>query len=85
MATISFKADDQLKAKLDTLAAAKGINTSAYIKLVLTKEMNHELGELTENGLTLAEEMRILAADADDKMYGPFTTAKSLMKALKKK
>ena len=85
MATISFKADDDFKKKLDTLAKSKGINTSAYIKLLLTKEVKHELSELTENGLTVAEELDILDSAANDTVKGPFTNAKDLMKALKKK
>ena len=85
MATISFKADDEFKARIEALAKNKGINTSAYIKLVLTKGVNGELVEITENGLTVAEELRILAADKDDKLSGPFTSGSSLIKALKKK
>lgn len=84
MATISFKADDDFKKRLDVLAKRKGINTSAYIKLLLTKEVNGELAEVTENGLTVAEEMEILDSVAHDKVHGPFSTTAELMKALKK-
>ncbi|MBI2453495.1 hypothetical protein HYV56_02210 [Candidatus Peregrinibacteria bacterium] len=84
MPTISFKADDDFKGKLELLAQKKGINTSAYIKLLLTKELKIELVEITENGLTVAEEFEILASDKNDKIFGPFTTAKSAIKALKK-
>ncbi|MBI2464403.1 hypothetical protein HYV57_05600 [Candidatus Peregrinibacteria bacterium] len=84
MPTISFKADDNFKNKLELLAQKKGINTSAYIKLLLTKELKIELVEITENGLTVAEELEILASDKNDKIFGPFTTAKSTIKALKK-
>ena len=83
MATISFKADDDFKKKLDVIAQQKGINTSAYIKLILTKEVKNELTEMTENGLTVGEELQILEA-AKGKMYGPFSSTKELMKALKK-
>lgn len=85
MVTISFKADETFKMKLEALAKKKGINTSAYIKLILTKGVNGELTEITENGLTVAEELQILASDTDDKMYGPFASAKAIMKALRKK
>lgn len=85
MVTISFKAEEEFKKNLDLLAERKGINTSAYIKLLLTKEINGELNELTENGLTVFEELRILTSDANDEVVGPFKSAKSLMKALKKK
>lgn len=83
MATISFKAGEDLKQKLETLAEKKGINTSAYIKLILTEKINGELVMLTENGLTVEEELRIVASNKNDKFVGPFKTAKSLMKALR--
>ncbi|MBI4235532.1 hypothetical protein HY604_04500 [Candidatus Peregrinibacteria bacterium] len=84
MTTVSFKADNELKNKLEFLAKKKGINTSAYIKLILTKGMDDDLISMTENGLTLQEEVEILNSDKDDHVYGPFSDAKSLMKALKK-
>ncbi len=84
MTTISFKADPILKEKLNILAERKGINTSAYIKLILTQKINGELVELTENGLTVAEELEILHSAKKDKTIGPFKTAKALMKALSK-
>lgn len=82
MAVISFKTDDEFRSKLEALAQKKGINISAYIKLTLTQTMNGELVEITENGLTVAEELAILAADKKDKVSGPFTETKDLMKAL---
>ena len=82
MATLSFKSDDQLKKNIGLLAQKKGINTSAYIKLILTKEVNNELSEITENGLTVAEELEILSSLKKDKKYGPFKTAKDFMKSL---
>lgn len=84
MTTISFKADETLKEKLNVLAKKKGVNTSAYIKLVLTKGINEDLSEITENGLTVAEELQILSSDAQGKVHGPFKTAKSFIKALRK-
>lgn len=83
MATVSFKADDDFKKKLELLARKKGINTSAYIKLILTKGLNDELIEITENGLTIAEELAIVDSDKNDKTFGPYKTTKSLMKALR--
>ena len=84
MTTVSFKADDELKTKLELLAKKKGINTSAYIKLILTKGIDNELISITENGLTVQEEIEILNSDKNDKVYGSFSDTKSLMKALKK-
>ncbi|OGC82816.1 MAG: hypothetical protein A2788_01330 [Candidatus Abawacabacteria bacterium RIFCSPHIGHO2_01_FULL_46_8] len=85
MTTISFKAEDKLKQALNALAKKQGINTSAYIKLILTKEINSKLAEITENGLTVAEELSILVSDSMDEVSGPFKTVASLMRALKKK
>ena len=84
MATVSFKADDHLKNTLTLLASKKGINVSAYIKLVLTKGVNADLSEITENGLTVAEELKIVASKKKSKRYGPYKTAASLMRALEK-
>lgn len=85
MVTISFKADEDFKARLDTLAKKNGINTSAYIKIILVKGVNEDLVTMTENGFTVAEELQILSSNANDKTYGSFVTTKALMKALKKK
>ena len=82
MPTISFKADDEFKKKLDWLAKHNGINISAYIKLLLTKSMKKELGEVTENGFTVAEEMRILEDEKDATFSGPFKTVEELMNHL---
>ena len=84
MATISFKSDDNLKRKIEALAEKNGINTSAYIKLILNRAVNGELVEMTENGLTVAEELGILQSEREDKVFGPHKSAKSLMTALKK-
>lgn len=84
MVTISFKADEDFDKKLKTLAKKKGITTSAYIKLILTRGINGELIEITENGLTVAEELDILDSDKNDDVSGPFANAKSVMNALKK-
>jgi len=84
MTTISFKADTEFKQTVEFMAQRKGINTSAFIKLLLTKELENELNQVTANGLTVAEEMRIVHANIHDEVSGPFTTAKSLLRALKK-
>lgn len=84
MATLSFKADDQFKKKLERIAEKKGINVSAYIKLILTKEMNTELTQMSENGLTVAEELEILESLKNDKIHGPFESVEDLLKDLKK-
>lgn len=84
MVTVSFKAEEEFKNKIDMLAKKKGINVSAYIKLILTKGINKDLVEITENGLTVQEELDILTSDQNDKTFGPFKTAKSVMNALRK-
>ncbi len=82
MSTISFKTDEDFKGKLEQLAKKKGINLSAYIKLTLTKGVNCDLSEITENGLTVAEELEILASDKSENTSGPYTSSKSLMDSL---
>jgi|GEM_PF-1446124 len=84
MTTVSFKAEESFKAKLEMLATKKGINTSAYIKMIITKGINDDLSEITENGLTVAEELDILSKEKEDKAHGPFKTTKSIMNALRK-
>ena len=84
MATITFKAEDAFKKKLEAVAERKGINVSAYIKLCLTKEVRSDLSEITENGMTVAEELEILRSHKEDPIYGPFRTAKALMDSLNK-
>lgn len=84
MATITFKAEEDFKKKLEAVAKNKGVNVSAYIKLCLTKEVRSDLSELTENGMTVAEELEILRSDAEDPVYGPFETVEDLMKSLNK-
>lgn len=82
MTTISFKAKDELRETLEFLAEKKGINFSACIKLFLTEALNVELARVTENGLTVAEEIAILHSDLNDETLGPFRTASQLKKAL---
>ncbi len=72
MTTISFKAENQFKNRLQSIARYKGINISAYIKLTLTKEIKNELSQITENGLTVAEELAILHSAKNEPAIGPF-------------
>lgn len=83
MPTMSFKTDVAFRDTIQTLAEKKGINTSAYIKLLLTKEVTNELSALTPNGMTVAEEMRIIHSHTHDDVSGPFTTTKSLLRGLR--
>ncbi|PIQ78662.1 hypothetical protein COV81_04580 [Candidatus Peregrinibacteria bacterium CG11_big_fil_rev_8_21_14_0_20_41_10] len=83
MATVSFKASPELKTKLESVAQIKGINLSAYIKLILTAALKDELIKVTENGLTVAEELEILASTMDDETTGPFTDTNELLKSLR--
>lgn len=80
--TISFKAYPGFKRRLDAIARIKGINTSAYIKLIMTREMNVELQKLTENGFTLEQEIEMLRAEADGETSGPYASPEALMKVI---
>ncbi len=82
MPTISFKADDEFKKNLDWLAKHNGINVSAYIKLNLMKIIKKDMNEITVNGFTVAEEMRILEDAKDQNYSGPFHTVEELMNHL---
>lgn len=82
MPTISFKADDEFKKNLDWLAKHNGINVSAYIKLNLTKIIKKDMNEITINGFTVAEEMRILEEEKDATYSGPFNTAQEFLEHL---
>ena len=82
MSTISFKTDDEFKRKLEAVAERKGINVSAYIKMCLTGTIRQDLSEVTENGMTVAQELEILRSDAEDATYGPFETVEEMWKAL---
>lgn len=85
MTTLSFKAEEDFKRKLQILAKQKGINMSAYIKLLLTHALKEELGRVTENGMTVKEELDILWSDYFEETFGPFSSVKELMESLKKK
>lgn len=60
MSTIAFRSDEDLKRQLQHLAKLKGINLSALIKLYLTQSIKKDLNEITENGMTVAEELELL-------------------------
>lgn len=85
MNTITFKAPETFKKNLMLISQSKGINMSAYIKLVLTAAMKTELTQLTKNGITVKDEISILNSAMFDVKNGPFENADNLMKALKKK
>lgn len=72
MLTIAFRSDEELKKQLQHLAKLKGINLSALIKLYLKQSIKKDLNEITENGMTVAEELELLMAkeEGDDgKVY----------------
>jgi hypothetical protein len=48
----------------------------------MIKEIKNNLSEITENGLTVAEELEILKSEKNDKIYGPFNSAKTLVEDL---
>lgn len=83
MTQISFKADNEFSTKLKLAAKSKGITPSAYMKLNLKKQIDGDLSELTENGLTIAEEQAILEAVRSDDAIGPFDNIEEAIKALK--
>lgn len=72
MSTIAFRSNETLKKQLENLAQHKGINLSALIKLYLTKAIRKDLNEKTVNGMTVAEELELLAMKeegSDGKMH----------------
>ncbi len=85
MTTLSFKAPDELKRNLALLAAYKGINLSAFIKLMLTESLQKELNRITENGFTVKEELETVYSDLFEESKGPFHSVDELMKSLRKK
>lgn len=73
MSTIAFRVDENLKRELEHLAKRNGISLSALIKMYITKAKNRDLNELTENGMTVSEELELLVMDSekfDGKTYG---------------
>ncbi len=84
MPVITFRSDDPFKDTVEALAKRKGINVSAYIKMLLTEGMRKDLSEKTENGITVSQELAILKDDLEGKCFGPFTSVGPLMRKLKK-
>ena len=85
MAIITFKTSEIFKKNLTIISQLKGINMSAYIKLVLTDAIKKDMSQITKNGLTAAEELEMMQSDFFEKTYGPFKNTDDLMKALGKK
>lgn len=81
MTTLSFKAPDDLRTLLTALAGRKGVNVSAYIKLLLTEAIEGELHRVTENGITIAEELAVLESDATDDVV-KFSNIQAVKRAL---
>jgi hypothetical protein len=72
MTTIAFKADNNFKIALEKVSDMKGITLSALIKMYLTKNLKEELSEITQNGITVGEELDLLFAlekGSDGKVY----------------
>lgn len=85
MSIITFKTTDNFKKNLILISQIKGINMSAYIKLVLTNAIKKELNRLAENGLTVSEELKIINSSLFDEKYGPFDNPDELISSLKGK
>ena len=82
MTTIAFKAEDVLKQALEKLSKLKGISLSALIKMYLTTELKKELSQITENGMTLAEELDILLTLEEGSEGKEYKDVESLIKYL---
>jgi len=65
MTTIAFRANEEVRKQLEAIAKNKGINLSAVIKLYLTQGIKSGLNEITINGMTVAEELELLAQAKD--------------------
>jgi len=84
MPLITFRSDNSFKNTVEALAQRKGINVSAYVKMLLTEGMRKDLSETTENGMTVGQELAVLRDDLEEKCCGPFSSTSALMKSLKK-
>lgn len=61
MSLLQVKVSENLLDKLKRISESLNLNMSAYIKMVLTKELHkHELKELTENWFLVEEEEKII-------------------------
>lgn len=65
MSIIAFRPEKDLKHQLEHLARHKGINLSALIKMYLKQAVIKDLNEVTENGMTVAEELELLVMRAE--------------------
>ena len=82
MSTIAFRADNELKLKLEHIAKNKGINLSALVKLYLTVMIKKDLNEITENGMTVAEELELLIMREEGGDGKTYESVEDLMKDL---
>lgn len=60
MSVIAFRTNQAMQQKLKRLAKQKGVNVSSLIKVYLTYALRANLDEITENGMTVFEEMELL-------------------------
>lgn len=82
MTTIAFRLDEQLKKKLTSIAKNKGINLSALIKMYLTQSVKRDLNEITENGMTVAEELELLAQAEEGSTGEIYNNVEDFIKSL---
>lgn len=59
MKSITIRISADTKKELTELAQHMGVNTSAYIKMVLTQHVNDEIARETRSGLTIGEQMEL--------------------------
>lgn len=85
MTTIAFKAEDSFKKKLHYLARYKGINDSALIKLLLTSSIKEELSIVTQNGMTVAEELELLMMKEEGTTGKIYHTPEDFIRAMYEK
>jgi len=80
MTTIAFRVDDNFKTKLEVIAKNKGINISSLIKMYLTSALKKDLNEITENGMTIAEELELLIMKEEGGNGKMYSNTKDLLK-----
>jgi antitoxin component of RelBE/YafQ-DinJ toxin-antitoxin module len=82
MATVAFKTEESFKDTLSRLAKLKGITLSALIKLYLTASVKKELSVVTENGLTMAEEIEVLIREQEGRAGKIYESSDTFFDAL---
>lgn len=87
---LQLKIDPELKKVLKMIADYKGISVSSLAKMFLTEHSRQErLKMLTENGMTIEQEMEILRREEEAEkginVVGPFSTAEEMIKSLNSK